>query len=78
MTFALSKDEGGYKYPRIIRYVDLESNILAMLDARFNLLQIDKNNFEHLTEEDKQTIIKTHATVTHCYLDRSGITRIII
>ncbi len=78
MTFALSKEIGGYKYPRLIRYVTLESNILATLDKEFNLLQIDREKFNKLTQDDQQTIIKTHEPVTHCYLDRSNTTRIII
>jgi hypothetical protein len=78
MVSALQATREGYRYPRLIRYAALESNILATLDMEFNLLRIDKDKYDKLSEEDKQNTIKTHTSVTHCFLDREGKTRIVI
>lgn len=60
--FALCPDGG---LPRLIRFVTLEGNILATLDAQQNLLRIDKEKYELISEEDQRRVIMTHAaTIT--------------
>jgi hypothetical protein len=63
MPFALSPDEGPpyYGLARLIRFVTLESNVIAELDVKNNLLYIDKERWAKLTEEEQNTVLRTHA-----------------
>jgi hypothetical protein len=62
MGFALCPDEGP---PRLWRYTDddqmTSGRMVSMLDAKRNILLINKPLFDQLGELDKHRLLRTHA-----------------
>jgi hypothetical protein len=56
MPFAFCPDNGP---PRLIRFVTLESNIVATLDRAKNLLLVDRAKLNRLNELDQREVFKT-------------------
>ena len=70
--FALCPDHGPpYNgLPRIIRFTTLESNIVSELDQALNILLVNKELFDQLTEEEQNTVIRTHDKTIIMYRTR--------
>jgi hypothetical protein len=60
MAFAICPDEG---LPRLWRFVEggLPPGVISVLDAKQNLLCIDKELFGKLSELDQIQVLRTHA-----------------
>jgi hypothetical protein len=52
-----------YKYPRLIRPTlasDLPPDTLATLDPELNLLRVNVDYINHLSEADRREVLRTH------------------
>lgn len=62
MDFALYPKEGGY--PRLWRYVEdehmTEMGIVTTLDAKQNLLRINRPLFDQLSPAEQNIVLRTH------------------
>lgn len=67
MSFAICPDDGP---PRLWRFVApgvLPPEVIATLDVEMNLLTIDKELFEQLSEMDRHMLLRTHSTRTYAF-----------
>jgi hypothetical protein len=66
MTFALCPDDG---LPRLWRFVDDDTmttaKLVALLDAKQNLLIINRPLFDQLGEMDRHQVLRTHSRCTY-------------
>jgi len=58
MAFNLCPDTGP---PRLIRFTSLPGTTISTLDKENNLLRVDREKFDQLSKEDRETIIRTDA-----------------
>jgi hypothetical protein len=68
--FAFNPDDGP---ARLMRYVEPGTlpgrNILAIYDKTINLLIIDREKFNTLSDVEKKLLLRTHAPVTYFHTD---------